>query len=200
MLIAAATLMRRNGYKGTSLADLAEALNITKPTVYYYFESKEQLLVEIVTSSQDQILEALRGIVAEDIPAIEKLRQMMFKYVECISTDSGAIIVMASYIEIGDATRRMILAKSREANELIYSVLSEGEKDGTLRISDSTLVLHTIFGALNWIPRWYRPDGRLPLADIAAGQIDILIDGVRGPAAAPVSPQPKSPRVRLKRG
>ena len=55
VLRSAAALFRERGYEGASLNDLADILNITKPTIYYYVQSKEQLLLDILKVAQDEV-------------------------------------------------------------------------------------------------------------------------------------------------
>jgi AcrR family transcriptional regulator len=185
VLVAAASLFRRYGYNGASLADLAEMLNITKPTLYYYVGSKEQLFSEVVTLAQKRILQSMTSTVDKDLTAIEKLRIIMLDYAELVSSDDGSLSLFIENADLSGELRRTFQAKSREANALIYKVLAEGKADGTLRVDDSTIFLHTLFGSLNWIPRWFKPTGRLSIKKVAEAQVDLLLDGVRGPAAKP---------------
>src|SRR5437879_12320463 len=59
---AAAREFNRKGYHNTSLDDIAARLEVTKPTVYYYVTSKEQLLLQCLAAGVEQIRAALRGV------------------------------------------------------------------------------------------------------------------------------------------
>jgi AcrR family transcriptional regulator len=181
VLAAAAGLMARHGYDGMSLARLAEALGVTKPTLYHYVGGKEQLFAEIVERSQQATIDFLRE--AADGPGTgrEKLRRMLVGYVEIVNSDFGTTLMFSNSAELGAATHRRISERAKEANALIYQAMAEGEADGTLAIPDPTIALYTLFGALNWTPNWFRPGRRLSVRELAETQADILLAGVRGP-------------------
>jgi AcrR family transcriptional regulator len=179
VLNAAAALMARSGYRGVSLAELADALNITKPTLYHYVGSKEELFAAIIARSQQATIDAFRAVAAEDTTRLEKLRRIMIAYTEIVNSDFGTCLIFANTADVGVETRLQIKARAREANALIYQALAEGVADGTLRQVDPAITLQTLFGALNWSPNWYRPTGRLTLREVAEQQADILLGGMR---------------------
>jgi AcrR family transcriptional regulator len=176
---AAAALMGRKGYGGASLADLAEILGVTKPTLYHYVGSKEQLFAEIVGRSQAATIAFIGGVAAGPGTGLAKLRAIMLGYMKIVNSDAGTCLLFASTADIGAEAQRQIRARAKQANALIYEVLAEGQADGTLRIPDRTVALNTLFGSLNWTPNWYRPGQRLALDEIAAQQVDLLLNGVR---------------------
>jgi AcrR family transcriptional regulator len=194
VLAAAATLMGRNGYSGTSLVELAEILNVTKPTLYHYVGSKEELFSEIVARSQRNTIDFIQAVVDEETTAYEKLRKILLGYIEIVNSDFGTCVIFSNSPELGTKTRLQIRARAREANELIHRVLEQGRKDGTLRVADAGVALHTIFGALNWSPNWFKPNGRLPLREIAEQQVDLLLNGVRGDAQTQSPKRARRPR------
>jgi AcrR family transcriptional regulator len=183
VLNAAAVLFRERGYEGTSLNDLADILNITKPTVYYYIQSKEQLLLDILNRAQDHILDFLKAAEVSPMTGYEKLRFVMIRYALIMISDEGACIARVPTRVIEPESRANVEARIREADEIIYRILACGEQDGTLRVIDPLVVNHALFGSLNWMAYWTRPQGRLSPEQLAETQVDILLDGVRGPAA-----------------
>jgi AcrR family transcriptional regulator len=183
VLSAAAALIGRSGYNGMSLSDLASELNVTKPTLYHYVGSKEELFSEIVARSQRMTIEFMKSVVQQATTGYNKLRQIMLGYAEIVNSDFGTCLIFANSPELGAKTRAEIRQRAREANALILQALDEGAQDGTLIVDDRTIVLQTLFGALNWSPNWFKSDGRLPLKAVAERQIDILLNGVRGPKA-----------------
>jgi AcrR family transcriptional regulator len=183
VLAAAAALMARRGYGGMSLADLAETLSVSKPTLYHYVGSKEQLFAEIVARSQAATIAFIREVADGGGTGLSKLREVLVGYAEIVNSDFGTSLIFAGTAELGPETQAAIRARAREANALIYQVFEEGRADGTLAVGDLKLTLQTLFGALNWTPNWYRPGGPLSLRDVAEAQADILLAGVKGPRA-----------------
>jgi AcrR family transcriptional regulator len=183
VLAAAAGLMARRGYAGMSLADLAEALGVSKPTLYHYVGSKEQLFGEIVQRSQEATIAFIREVADGPGTGLAKLREILTGYAEIVNSDAGTSLIFAATAELGPETLAAIRGRARQANALIYRVFEEGQTDGTLSIGDRSLTLQTLFGSLNWTPNWYRADGPLSLRELAGRQADILLAGVKGPAA-----------------
>jgi len=183
VLSAAAALMRRKGYDGMSLAELAETLGVTKPTLYHYVGAKEDLFAEIVGRSQQMTIDFIAEVAGGDGTGFEKLRRILLGYVEIVNSDAGTSLLFSGGADVGAKTRAQVQERARQANALIYQVLEEGRADGTLHVPDPAVVLHTLFGSLNWTPNWIRPGRRLSLRKVAEMQADILLNGVKGRAA-----------------
>ncbi len=179
VLNAAAALMGRKGYDGMSLAELADTLNITKPTLYHYVGNKEALFVEVVARSQEMMIAFLGEIAGREASGYEKLRAMMLGYAVRVNSDPGTQLLFSNSDAIGPQTRRDIASRARQANGLILAAIAQGQDDGTLAIAHPTLALNALFGSLNWSTHWFRPDGPLDLEGVAALQVDLLLDGVR---------------------
>ena len=178
VLNAGAALMASRGYGGASLAELAEVLGVTKPTLYHYVGSKEQLYAEIVERSQRMTIEFIAEVAELQAAGLDKLRRILVGYIEIVNSDAGTRAMFAAGPEVGQATQLAIRGRAREANALILRVLRQGWEDGTIRELDPAIVLNTLFGAANWTPNWFRPGGRLSLSAFAEAQADILLDGV----------------------
>src|SRR3984885_15486472 len=90
---AAAHAFNRKGYHNTSLDDIAAALEVTKPTVYYYVTNKEQLLFECFVAGVEQIRAAFREVRAQNIPARERLHAVLRHYAKTIASEFGWVMV-----------------------------------------------------------------------------------------------------------
>jgi long-chain acyl-CoA synthetase len=86
----AARAFSRNGFHQTSLDDVASALGVTKPTIYYYVESKEQLLFECFQAGLEGIREGLRRVDGSPAPARERLKEVVRHYVEAVASMTRA--------------------------------------------------------------------------------------------------------------
>lgn len=191
LLASAAALFRERGYEGSSLTDLAEILNITKPTIYYYVESKEQLLLDILKVAQDDILTFMQAADASPANGYDKLRRIMIDYAQVMVSDYGACLSRIWMRALDPPSRAQVEHRIREADQIIHKILEEGERDGSLEIADHTVALHALFGSLNWMAYWAKPDRRLDPRKLAETQVDILLQGVR-PAAAGAKARPRA--------
>lgn len=193
LLNAAAALFREKGYDGASLNDLADVLNITKPTIYHYVQNKEALLLDIVCAAQDQVLASCWAVQASEDTGYEKLRRIMLDYARVMASDYGACLVSNTRMVNADPkSRAEVTQRIAEADRLIYKVLDQGRSDGSLEFTDRTVALHTLFGSLNWIPSWAKSDGPLSPDQVAEAQVDLLLRGV-GAKAAVAQPKAAKP-------
>jgi AcrR family transcriptional regulator len=186
---AAAALFRNQGYERASLNDLADILQITKPTIYYYVHSKEQLLLDILRAAQSEILASFAKAAASRGSGYEKLRRIMVDYALVMISDHGACMArIPSRAFEEPAARAEVEQRIKEADGFIYAIIDEGISDGTLKIVDRAVALHTLFGSLNWTAYWAKSDGRLGPEALAEAQVELLLGGVRG-AKAPAKRQ-----------
>src|ERR1700753_1553860 len=81
---AAAHAFNHKGYHNTSLDDIAAALEVTKPTVYYYVTNKEQLLFECFLAGVEQIRAAFREVKSRDLTARERLNAVLHHYAQAV--------------------------------------------------------------------------------------------------------------------
>lgn len=180
LLMTAAKLFRERGYESTSLNDVADALNITKPTLYYYVKSKDQLVAEIVSRAQSDLLHFMRKTELSEGTAFEKLRAIMIDYLLTVgASDYGACFALLSSRHFESKTLADVNRNIREADEILYRILSSGQKDGSIVVHDRTIVMHAMFGSLSWAPKWYKPDGRLAPEKFATAFVDTLLNGVK---------------------
>lgn len=194
VLEAAAALFRQRGYEGASLNELADILNITKPTIYYYVESKDRLLLDIKIQVQEQILAFMKTTVAETGTALQKLRAIMIRYAEFMMSDYGTCLSLIANREIGEKGRIEVEARTDEANQILYRLLDQGKREGSMMVPDRVVACHALFGSLNWMSQWAKPDGRLPADKLIPMHVDILLSGIAAPSSPASRTASKSKR------
>src|SRR5688572_18922113 len=101
---AAARAFNAQGYHHTSLDDLAAALNITKPTIYYYVPNKEQLLFECFRAGLEQIQASIRAAEASRQSGLARLNDVIRGYARAVASDYGWCMVRAEDQDLGPET------------------------------------------------------------------------------------------------
>ena len=182
---AAAREFNRNGYHNTSLDDIAAALQVTKPTVYYYVTSKEQLLFECFVAGVEQIRAAFREVRQLPLPARERLNAVLRHYGEAVASEFGWCMVRAEDQDLSPAMSRHIKSLKSEIDQGIRRLLREGVQDGSIEPCDAKMTAFALAGALNWIAHWYREDQSLTGAQIATAFVSIFEGGLRPRRGAP---------------
>lgn len=179
ILDAATTLFRDRGYKGTSLNDLARVLNVTKPTIYYYFASKDEILRSIKHHALDDVIHMLVEVRASDRRGIDKLAEAMRRYVHILAGDSGRVVVLIHDRVLTKKSQSAIRDKTEEIDAHLFAIYDQAIAEGDLKPIERHVLHYTLFGALNWTPHWYQPGGKIKPDLLAEQQVAILIDGVR---------------------
>src|SRR6516164_5348094 len=176
---AAAREFNRKGYHNTSLDDIAAALEVTKPTVYYYVTSKEQLLFQCFVAGVEQIRAAFREVRRLAVPARERLNAVLRHYGTAVASEFGWCMVRAEDQDLPPAMSRHIKSLKSEIDQGIRRLIREGIQDGSIQPCDPKMTAFALAGALNWIAHWYREDQSLTGAQIAAAFVTIFEGGLR---------------------
>ena len=176
---AAAREFNRKGYHNTSLDDIAARLEVTKPTVYYYVTSKEQLLFECFVAGVEQIRAAFRAVRELAVPARGRLNAVLRHYGEAVGSEFGWCMVRAEDQDLSPAMSRHIKSLKSEIDQGIRRLIREGIHDGSIEACDPKMTAFALAGALNWIAHWYREDQSLTGVQIAAAFVTIFEGGLR---------------------
>lgn len=157
LLKAAAQVFAKKGYKSTSLQDLADEIGILKGSLYYYIDSKEDLLYELVHGILDGGIANLRSIASGGGDALTRLKGVITTHVEYLIENLAETTVFLHDIKHLSKERRETLAID-EYEQIIIRLIEEGQAEGTVRDDiDPRLIGMGVLGMVNWIYRWYRP-------------------------------------------
>jgi AcrR family transcriptional regulator len=179
ILKAAATAFRRLGYHGATVEQIAAALRMKKGNLYYYFRNKEDLLFACHQYSLDRLLPLLDEAQQSDAPPDEKLRRLIVAFVHTILDELHGTALFLDLEALTPSHFETIVARRDLFDRGIRQVLDEGIRAGVFGPCDAKLLSFAILGAVNWIPRWYSPDGPASSQEIAERFADYLIAGLR---------------------
>jgi AcrR family transcriptional regulator len=182
ILETAAGLFRRQGYRRTTLEEVANALAVTRPALYYHFKSKALILSEI----QFQAMEGLAGrVAAVDDPAqpasdrFWAALQAHIQYVAERVDEVATVFDVEGELQHVDARR--LAAMRRDYTDHFVAVYELAMADGDFERTDSHLAVFGYLGAATWLYRWYRPSPHRRPADVAREMVVAL----RGPGSTP---------------
>jgi AcrR family transcriptional regulator len=180
ILKSAAAAFKRLGYHGATLEQIAAALRMKKGNLYYYFRSKEDILFACHQYSVDRLLEGLKAVETGDLPPAQKLRRLIVTFVNTILDDLHGTALFLDIKVLGPRRLKLAIERRDEFDRGVRRVIEQGVDWGTFdpRV-DPKLLSFAILGAVNWIPRWYAPDGPSSSQEIADRFADYLIAGLR---------------------
>jgi AcrR family transcriptional regulator len=176
---AAATAFNARGFHNTSLDDIAATLEVTKPTLYYYVENKEQLLFECFRAGLEPIRAAIREAGSSGQPARERLRLVLLRYAQGIASEFGWCMVRAEDQDLSAQMRAHVKALKSEIDQGIRRLIRAGIDDGSIGECDPKMTAFALAGALNWIAHWYRDNQPQSAAQIAAAFVALFENGLR---------------------
>jgi len=178
VLQAAVDLFNERGFSSTSLDDVAARLGVTKPVIYHYLGSKEQVLLECLGRGMAHLEEAVLKARAEHGRGADRLRAFLIRYAEVNMEPFGRCVVLTSDHELSADGARQFRAMKRRIDEALRTMIAEGSADGSIRGGDPGLASAALAGSLNWIPRWQDPEGALSPEAVAERLVDILMHGM----------------------
>ncbi len=182
---AAATVFRRKGYHGATMAEIAAAVNLTAGSLYHHFPSKQDLLIAVLATGLGRITREVKMAVeaANSSPA-ETLRRIatihIRSQIDNANIAAAVIFEGRALLDVPDVREQFVA--QRDALEALYrQVIERGIAGGEFRPVDVGIFVKALFGALNWVSVWYRPDGRLSGEEIAREIADVFLAALRCP-------------------
>src|ERR1022692_1574135 len=193
VLKTAAQLFLEKSYGRTSLNDVADRLNITKPALYHYFNNKEDILLECYRLGVGLIEEILNEIADHCGTGLQKVEAFIQSYAGVMTVNFGRCVMRLDEGDLTSDARAEVRTYKRKIDRRLRSFIQEGIEDGSIAPCDAKIAAFSIAGALNWICMWYEPEGALSAEEIATQFARTLTQGLvhrrRRPARARVSKQ-----------
>jgi AcrR family transcriptional regulator len=179
ILRTAAELFNERGFYKTSLNDLAERLNVTKPSLYYYVKNKDDILLQILNQAALEFTPAMT--LAEDsrLNGREKLKIFVTQYTVAMTGVFGKCMVLCGLGPLEPSSRDELTPTFRLLDTFVRGLLDEGGKDGSIQPCDTKITTFSIFGSMHWLARWYRPGGELNPQEIADRVFSIFESGLK---------------------
>lgn len=178
VLLAAARTFNRLGYHVATLDDIADELDITKPALYYYVKSKDELLFACGQLAMDELSTALDRSVDLEASGLERLRLFFRTYAEMICKDFGRCLAGTEPKDLASKSRKENAAGRRALNLSVREMIKDGIKDGSVRPCDDRAVSIALFDAFNGLSRWFNPKGAQPISQIADEYVAIFAKGI----------------------
>ncbi|NDP64137.1 TetR/AcrR family transcriptional regulator [Polaromonas sp.] len=178
ILAHAARLFARRGYPATSMNQVAEACGLSKATIYHYFRDKYALLVSIadghVSRLQVLVADVVREAAAPDLQLRELIRRIVEEYAD--AQDAHRVLTEdVKFLEPDD--RERVLGKEREVvagfARTVAALRPELEQ-----VALSKPLTMLLFGMVNWMFMWMKPDGKLDHDAMAVVVADLFVGGL----------------------
>ena len=176
IIAAAVDLFFDDGYQRTTLDAVARRLNFTKPFIYYHFEDKEAILVEISRRSIVKSNAALAEALAATGRPTERLHSVIRSIMRnVLEARHCTAIFFREQKNLSEQARVPLYRQHQEFDAMLVQLLKEGMHTGEFTVMDPALCALAIAGMVGWGYNWYRPGGRLSADAICDGMAEMVL-------------------------
>jgi AcrR family transcriptional regulator len=180
ILESAAQVIRQKGYHGSSMADIAKAVNLKKASLYHHFPSKQDILLELLDRALEMVIERMDQVMALKLPSDEKLRLAMRSYLKTLSEQGDLVSVLLMEHRSLDPEFHAKHIPHRDRFENMWrELIQEGVQTGVFSVENISLTVRGLMGVMNWTITGYRPTGQLSIEEVADHFANITLSGLR---------------------
>jgi AcrR family transcriptional regulator len=177
LLRIAVTVFNERGYDGTSMEDLAARLGITKSAIYHHVSGKAELLELAVNRALDGLAAAAAELT--EGTATERLEQLVRRSVEVLVAELPFVTLLLR-VRGNTEVERAALGRRREFDQAVADLVRQAVAEGGLRPDvDAVLTARLLFGMVNSITEWYRPDRGVDQHQLADAVVAVAFGGLR---------------------
>jgi AcrR family transcriptional regulator len=181
ILATAARVIADAGYEKATMRKIASLAGVSIAGLYYYFESKEEVLYLIQFHAFDSLVKTLKARLAESAaePAEVRIRLVVANHLDHFLQHLPELKVCARELEslTGEAYKR-VLEKRREYYRITREIIDELAQRSEAEW-DSDMAALALFGMLNWVYMWYNPRRHRDVKRLEAQLSGIFLDGIR---------------------
>lgn len=185
ILRTAARLFQQRGYDATSMNDVAASLKLSKGGLYHHFQSKDEILFEIMNHAmeitQERVLDPVRGIVDPE----ERLRSLIRRHIEVVLSprDREITVMLHENHPLPPALRKRINTRKKDYVHFVESLIAEVQKEAQRTRPSRAAVspraaAFALLGMINWIYQWYKPEGELQANNLIPQFTELLFGGI----------------------
>lgn len=196
ILAAAAAVFSDRGYQASTIQDIAGAMGFTSAALYYYFNSKQEILSEIIIRPVQKLIAMAEGVEAEPLTGVQKLHELIRRHISMMLGEREPfVILLRERVELSEegATRLADLEDQYYAR--VRAIIVAAQETGEFREVNAKTSALALIGMVNWVLRWYRDGRDLTPAQIADTMFDtfyrgVAADGAERPAMRGSKPAP----------
>ena len=163
-----ARLFRQKGFEATSVRDIAAATGLQSGSWVYHFKTKQDILAAVMEEGLQRALERIEAIGREQLSPREHFRSLLRAHLDTILAPGQDFIPVLLYEwrALAKQSRPRVVALQRRYEAVWDKVIAQLQRSGEWA-QPTRIDRLLMFGALNWMAHWYRPDGPFDVAQLA---------------------------------
>lgn len=183
ILRAAARLFQQQGYDATSMNDVAAALRLSKGGLYHHFQSKDEILFDLMIHAMDITEERVIAPAKQIADPEERLRTVIRRHIAVVLSerDREITVMLHENHPLSLALRRRINARKKDYVHFLENLIAEVQRArGSKQAVTPRAAAFALLGMINWIYQWYRPEGSLQEQSLVEQYTEIFLRGALG--------------------
>jgi AcrR family transcriptional regulator len=178
ILHAALATVRVRGYHATTLDDIADRLGIRKTALYHYFPDKDAILYACHRESLNELDRLIQDSAACCASNRERLAYLIREHVRVMTEKLEGSPLAFEVSALSPERRAEVIAGRDRYEHVLRDVVAAGVKSGEFRAVEPKIAVFAILGAINWIARWYDPEGGARGTDLGEQFAEFLLQGL----------------------
>ncbi|MGD1080359.1 MAG: TetR/AcrR family transcriptional regulator [Candidatus Sulfotelmatobacter sp.] len=185
ILRTAARLFQQRGYDATSMNDVAAALKLSKGGLYHHFQSKDEILFEIMNHAMEITQELVIAPVRRIVDPEERLRALIRLHIEVVLSprDREITVMLHENHPLPPALRKRINTRKKEYVHFVESLITDVQMNAqrgrhTKYAVSPRAAAFALLGMINWIYQWYKPEGDLQTHNLVPQFTDLVFGGI----------------------
>jgi len=185
ILRTAARLFQQRGYDATSMNDVAAALKLSKGGLYHHFQSKDEILFEIMDHAmqitEERVVNPVRGIADPE----ERLRALIRLHIGVVLSprDREITVMLHENHPLPPSLRKRINSRKKDYIHFLENLMAEVQSksrnanQSKARVSPRAAAF-ALLGMINWIYQWYKPEGELQAQTLVPQFTELIFGGI----------------------
>ena len=181
ILRTAARLFQQRGYDATSMNDVAAALKLSKGGLYHHFQSKDEILFEIMNHAMEMTQERVIAPVRSIADPLERLRALIRLHIEVVLSprDREITVMLHENHPLPPALRKRINYRKKEYVHFVESLIADVQRSRAAKTTVSPrAAAFALLGMINWIYQWYKPEGELQANNLIPQFTELIFGGI----------------------
>jgi len=185
ILRTAARLFQQRGYDATSMNDVAAALKLSKGGLYHHFQSKDEILFEIMNHAMDITQERVLAPVRSIADPEDRLRSLIRRHIEVVLSpaDREITVMLHENHPLPPVLRRRINVRKKEYIHFVEDLIAEVQRNAQRTRQAGGAVTpraaaFALLGMINWIYQWYKPEGELQTHNLVPQFTNLFFAGI----------------------
>jgi AcrR family transcriptional regulator len=189
ILRTAARLFQQRGYDATSMNDVAAALKLSKGGLYHHFQSKDEILFEIMDHAMEITQERVLKPVSSIVDPVERLRALIRLHIELVLSprDREITVMLHENHPLPPALRKRINARKKDYIHFVENLMAEVQAESPTKLQEKNprqsrvsprAAAFALLGMINWIYQWYKPEGDLQAQTLIPQFTELMFGGI----------------------